>query len=297
MKYIFAKNELIEIIMPPLIGDCIMTFPLINHLKLEHDLTLVCNEYVYEMVNFMQQPLKAKLLIADDLNSKIIIDFLSNNESSNYIKYSKPKLSIGFEDGFWKYDLLLKQPSEYKALPASSIFSYALELLGLNSNNCFDFSCSTKWQYTNQTKILIAPSAGNIARCYSIEDYILLSKVLYENNIAFILGPNDKNLRSSIPLQFEIIETHNIEETIKNLSSAKMIIASEGGFMHIAASYGIPLLGLFKVASVQNWFPFTSKYQIGLGDGSNNYDDITVTKMNVMLIKEKAKEIYESIEN
>jgi ADP-heptose:LPS heptosyltransferase len=35
-----------------------------------------------------------------------------------------------------------------------------------------------------------------------------------------------------------------------------MIIASEGGFMHIAASYGIPLLGLFKVASVQNWFPF-----------------------------------------
>ncbi|MBK9320808.1 MAG: hypothetical protein IPM91_19795 [Bacteroidetes bacterium] len=53
-----------------------------------------------------------------------------------------------------------------------------------------------------------------------------------------------------------------------------MIIASEGGFMHIAASHGIPLLGLFKVASIKNWFPYTNKYQIGFGDGRNNYDDI-----------------------
>jgi ADP-heptose:LPS heptosyltransferase len=290
----FTKSE-IEIIMPPLIGDCVMTFPLINHLKLEHNLTLVCNEYVFEMVRFMQRNSKCKLLSIDNLNSKIIIDFLSNNESSEYIKYSKPILSIGFEDGFWKYDLSLKQPTEFNSLPASSIFLYALELLEINSNNCFDFSCSIKWLYTNQTKILIAPGAGNISRCYSIEDYILLGKDLYEMNIAFILGPNDKNLRSSIPFQFEIIETSNIEETISNLSSAKMLIASEGGFMHIAASYGIPLIGLFKVASVQNWFPFTNKYQIGIGDGTNNYNEISEDKMDVMLIKEKAKKIYESI--
>jgi len=290
----FTKSE-IEIIMPPLIGDCIMTFPLINHLKLEHKVTLACNEYIYEMVKFLQYPLKSKLLSDNALNSKIIIDFLSNKESAFYIKKSKPKLSIGFEDGFWKYDLLLKQPTEFKSQSASSIFLYALELLGLDSNIGFDFSCSIKWQYTNQTKILIAPGAGNISRCYSIEDYILLGNDLYEMNIAFILGPNDKNLRSSIPFEYEIIETSNIQETISNLSSAKLLIASEGGFMHIAASYGIPLIGLFKVASVQNWFPYANKYQIGIGDGRNNYNEISQDRMDVVLIKEKAKKIYESI--
>lgn len=297
MNNIVANNELIEIIMPPLIGDCIMTFPLINRLKIDHDLTLVCNEYVYEMVKFLQHPLKSKLLSVNDLNSKIIIDFLSNNESAEYIKYSKPKLSVGFKDGFWKYDLELKQPEEFKLFAASSIFLYALEILGLVSNNIFDFSCSHNWQYNNQSKILIAPSAGNINRCYSIEDYILLGKYFNNENIAFILGPNDKEIRSSIPLQFKIIETSNIEETITILSSARMVIASEGGFMHIAASYGIPLLGLFKVASVRNWFPYDNKYQIGIGEGINNYNDIPKTKMDLKLIIETANKIYESVEN
>ncbi len=281
--------------MPQLIGDCIMTFPLINQLKLTHDITIVCNEYVYDLMIFLQHPLKTHLLSDNELKGEIIIDFLSNDTSASHIRLSKPKITIGFKDGFWKYDLLLKQPAEFKFFQASSIFLYALELLGINSNNCFDFSCSTKWEYTNQTKILIAPGAGNISRCYSIEDYILLGKDLYKMNIAFILGPNDKNLRSSIPFQFEIIETSNIQETISNLSSAKMLIASEGGFMHIAASYGIPLIGLFKVASVQNWFPYANKYQIGIGDGRNNYNKISQDKMDVMLIKEKAKKIYESI--
>ncbi len=126
---------------------------------------------------------------------------------------------------------------------------------------------------------------------------ILLTNNLNNKNIVFILETNDKNFLSLVSLQFKIIETSSIIETIDYLSSAKLLIGREGGFMHIAATNGIPLLGLFKVASVQNWFPFTNKYQIGIGDGRNNYDDITETKMDVMLIKEKAKEIYESIEN
>ncbi len=297
MKYNFVKNELIEIIMPPPIGDCIMTFPLINHLKFKFNLTLVCNEYVYETVSFLQHPLKSKLLSVDNLKDKIIVDFLSNNESAYYIKYSKPKLSVGFKDGFWKYDLQLKQPTEFKSLPASSIFLYALVVLGLDYNNSLDFSCSNEWQYKNQQKILVAPSAGNISRCYAIEEFILLGKKLSDKNIAFILGPADKHIRSSIPLQFEVIDTSSIEETITILSSSRMVIASEGGFMHIAASYKIPLLGLFKIASVENWFPYDNYYQVGIGDSVNNYNALPETKMDIMLITEKAIKIYESIEN
>ena len=283
--------------MPPLIGDCIMTFPLINHLKFQFKVTLVCNEYVFETIKILQNPLKAKLLSVDNLKDKIIIDFLSNEESALYIKISKPKLSVGFKDGYWNYDLELKQPSEFNSLSASSIFLYVLDVLGLDSNINIDFSCSRQWQFHNQQKILIAPSAGNISRCYSIEDFIKLGKKLGNNNVAFILGPGDKSILSSIPLDFEIIKTSSLKETIGILSKARMVIASEGGFMHIAASYGIPLIGLFKIASIKNWFPYENKYQIGIGDGINYYNNIPKIQMDIELVNETVEKIYESLEN
>ncbi len=281
--------------MPQLIGDCIMTFPLINQLKLKHDITIVCNAYVYDLIKYLQHSLKSQLLTDNEFNGEIIIDFLSNETSADYIRLSKPKITVGFMDGVWKYDLILKQPAEFKSFQASSIFLQALELLGLNSNNSLDFSNSHSWQFSNQSKILITPSAGNISRCYTIEEYVQLAENLYNKNIAFLLGPNDKNIRNSIPYEFETIESSNIAETIDILASAKMIVSSEGGLMHIAASYGIPLLGLFKVASVSNWFPYHNKYQIAIGEGKNNYNEMTGAKMDVILVTKKVKEIYESI--
>jgi len=294
MKNIITNNELIEIIMPPLIGDCIMAFPLINYLKPDHDITLVCNDYVLETVKFLQYPVKSKSLSENDLNSKIIIDFLSNTESASYIKFSKPKLSLGFKDGFWKYDLLLKQPTEFKTEQASSIFLYALELLGFKNLQTLDFSCGNKWQYSNQNKLLIAPSAGNIDRCYKIADFNSIGEKLKDINVAFILGPKDKGLRNYITSTFEIIETDNIIQTIEILSSSKLVIASEGGFMHITAAYGVPLIGLFKVASSNNWFPYSNESQIAYGSEINNYTTINDEQLNTSVIVDKANQIYKS---
>jgi ADP-heptose:LPS heptosyltransferase len=275
-----------------------MTFPLINYLKLEHNLTLVCNEYVYEMVSYMQLNLKSKLLLVDELNNKIIIDFLSNKKSAEYIELSNPKLTIGFEDGFCDYDLQLKLPKKFNSYQASSIFLYALETLGLEYPLYLDFSCSQKWQFSNQTKIIIAPSAGNMARCHSIAEYITLGEKLNHKNIAFMIGPHDMEISSIIPKKFETIKSSNIQDTINVLATAKMVIACEGGFMHIAASYGIPLVGLFKVTSVGNWFPYDNKHQIGIGWNSNNKNnEATEFNMDFKLVTNKVNEIYESIKN
>jgi ADP-heptose:LPS heptosyltransferase len=297
MKYIDTKNDLIEIIMPPLIGDCIMVFPIINFLKLQYNVTLSCNEYVYSVVNFLQHPLKSKKLLVDNIKNKIIIDFLSNDLTATYIKNHKTKLTVGFKDGYWEYDLFLKQPSEFNKLPASSIFLYALEVMGIDSAVNLDFSCSKKWQSDNQTKILIAPGAGNISRCYSIDDFILISNYLNNKNIAFILGPNDKSIRSLIPLKFEIIETDDIENTISILSKSRVIIASEGGFMHIAASFGIPLVGLFKFASIKNWFPYNYKNQYAFGHESNDYTSNKIIRLKVSEIENIVNKINSIITN
>jgi len=283
--------------MPPLIGDCIMVFPLINILKKIYDVTLLCNEYVYETVKLMQFPLNTKLLSDDYTLVNIIIDFLSNNKSAKYIQHLKPNCSIGFKDGFWNYDYLLKQPSEFVLEPASSIFLYALQILGIKLNTISDFSSSYKWEYLNQKKILLAPSAGNIDRCFSIDDFIHVRNELKDKDIVFLLGPKDKNIRYNIPSEYEIIETDTIAETMAVLSSAILVIASEGGFMHIAASYGIPLIGLFKVASPTNWFPYLNPNQFAIGEGTNNYTAMNKETLNTALLIEKANEIYGSIRN
>lgn len=297
MKNFIAKSKLIEIIMPPLIGDCIMAFPLINRLKFENEIILICNDYVFDIIQYLQKPVKTKRLIDDNNASDIIIDFLSNEESANYIRNSKANFSVGFNDGFLKYNLSLKQPKDFKDADASSIFSYALTVIGIQEKNRFDFSGSNEWQYKNQSTILFAPGAGNIDRCFSIEQFILLIRDLKYENIAFVLGPNDLEIRNVIPVEFEVIYTSNIRETISILSNARLLIASEGGFMHIAASYGIPLVGLFNVATIANWFPYKNKYQIGIGEGSDNYQDIPNNKIDLKSVLIAIIQIYESFEN
>ena len=55
----FTKPK-IEILLPPLIGDCVMTFPLINELNNFYNITLVCTEYTFEFIRFVQNSLHVK---------------------------------------------------------------------------------------------------------------------------------------------------------------------------------------------------------------------------------------------
>lgn len=297
MKKYINKGDRIEIIMPPLIGDCIMTFPLINNLKLEYEINLVCNNYVFETIKYLQEPIKSKQLIASKYESYLIIDFLSNKESAKYIRNSNTKLTIGFNDGLWNYNLILRQPKDFKDSNASEIYTYALTLLGIIPNKNIDFSGSKKWKFNKQSEILIAPGAGYLNRCFSIDQFLRLISNLKYDHITIILGPKDFELNQYIPPEFKVKSTKNIKETISILSEAKMVIASEGGFMHIAASYGIPLIGLFNIANVVNWFPYKSKYQIGIGEGKDNYRDVIENEFDMSLVIETTTLVYESIEN
>jgi len=66
----------VEIILPPLIGDCIMVFNVVNVLKNKLNLSLVCNEYTFNIVNYLFTSLKVSLL-CNKKKSDLIITKLS----------------------------------------------------------------------------------------------------------------------------------------------------------------------------------------------------------------------------
>jgi ADP-heptose:LPS heptosyltransferase len=272
---IIKKNfNKIEIILPPLIGDCVMVFNVINGLKKNYYLSLVCNEYTFYIIKYLFNSIEVSLLKPQEKSDQIIIDFLSNELSSEYLKVCKNIFSIGFQDGYFDYDYYLNQPSFYQKDYASSIFNQVFEILNVKTVNNYDFSFDFKWKNHNQQSILIIPGASIIDRCYKIEDFILLADLL-DMKITFLLGPMDISLSKYIPSNYDIVKSNSIKDSLKLVSKQKLVVASEGGFMHISAAFGVPLIGLFKIAKKENWFPYKNSNQFAIGDSLNDYSLIS----------------------
>jgi ADP-heptose:LPS heptosyltransferase len=292
---IIKKNfNKIEIILPPLIGDCVMVFNVINGLKKNYYLSLVCNEYTFYIIKYLFNSIEVSLLKPQEKSDQIIIDFLSNELSSEYLKVCKNIFSIGFQDGYFDYDYYLNQPSFYQKDYASSIFNQVFEILNVKTVNNYDFSFDFKWKNHNQQSILIIPGASIIDRCYKIEDFILLADLL-DMKITFLLGPMDISLSKYIPSNYDIVKSNSIKDSLKLVSKQKLVVASEGGFMHISAAFGVPLIGLFKIAKKENWFPYKNSNQFAIGDSLNDYSLISKNiDLPINEVIQKINLIYDS---
>lgn len=285
--------------MPALIGDCVMAIPLVNELTIHHKITIVCNDYTIKTFSFLFNNTKVVRLSSRSGNQEIIIDLLGNTKSINFIKQSNAKVLIGFPDTSYKYTHILPLPFTYSENQAPDIFLESLRYLNIQKPRFLNFNIAKIWSFKNQDLIFIAPGAGNLERCFSINSFIELANqlsLIYE--VRFILGPSEQHLAKFINTEYEIIITNKIETTLNNISNARLLIVSEGGFMHIAAAYGIPLIGLFKIASPINWFPYSNPHQVAIGKGNNNYTNLLdYQDFPLNEILSRTKELYEDIKN
>lgn len=289
----------ISIIMPPFLGDCIMTIPLINQLMRNHKIFIICNDYTYISLPFLFKYLQVLKTSSGQNEIDAIIDLLGDSKSVEFVKQSNAKVTIGFPDANYNYTYSLPLPYTYNQDQATAIYLASLNFLNVPQPDTLNFDFSYKWTYNNQDLILIAPGAGNLERCFSINSFNEFAKILSKTKkVSFILGPSEQHLAKFIDHQHNIITTNSIESTLDYISKAKLLIASEGGFMHLAAAYGIPLIGLFKIASPLNWFPYSNYLQVAVGNGKNNYTNLKCNvefPFNELIAKTIA--IYENIKN
>jgi len=100
--------------------------------------------------------------------------------------------------------------------------------------------------------IVIHPGASCKSKLWDLENFIELSKkIKFENNldIAFILGPDDKELKDrlhSIPdLGFYFYHDIDLKRLVALISKSSFMISNDSGPMHIADSLDKPLIAIF----------------------------------------------------
>ena len=289
----------VSVIMPQLLGDCIIAIPLLNQLTIQYNVSIVCNDYTFNTLSHIFDNAKNFSFTSKIPNQNVIIDLLGDDKSVNFIERFDAKITIGFPDAGYNYTFMLPLPYVHGDNQATEIYLASLSFLEVPKPAFLNFSISKKWLFKHQNLILIAPGAGNLDRCFSIRSFVdLANQLSLSFNVSFILGPSEHHLAKFINNQYEVIYTNHIETTLQSISKARMIISSEGGFMHLAAAYGIPMIGLFKIASPKNWFPYSNPLQVAIGNGGNNYNNL---KLKVVFpleeIISKTRRIYETVGN
>ena len=277
-----------------MIGDSIMAMPLVYEINNCGDTPFVITtDYNFDVISNLVIPIQVNTLTNSERYSfDIIIDFLSNGESANFILNHQNAIKIGFPDGEMNYDINLKLPFNFVDDTATEIFLQALYLINTKDTSKQKYQPKYKWKFNHQQIILIAPGAGNLKRCYELDDFISLADLLIQTgyNVMFILGPLERTLEDLIK-KYRYIVTNNMNQTLDILQKSKIVISSEGGFMHICGFLGLPLVGLFRIAKIKNWFPYQLPYQLAIGHETNEYQNITEKNLDLNLVIKKINEI------
>ncbi len=270
-----------------MIGDSIMAIALVDELICNGDIPHVyTNSYVFDVVSNLLG--NNEVFLLSDLSKStyvIIIDFLSNKESAEIIRHNNLATKIGFPDGEMNYDINLKLPINYSGVFAQEIYLQALQLVNQKKNSSKrTFNIGNKWVLNNQKLILISPGAGNLNRCYNLSDFILLADRLIQIGfrVLFILGPSEIDLKYLIK-EHKCVVSCSMSHTREILDLTKIVVVSEGGFMHICGFLGMPLLGLFRVAKAKNWFPYQLPHQMAIGHETNDYQNIVKVNLDIDL--------------
>jgi ADP-heptose:LPS heptosyltransferase len=289
----------VAIIFPPMIGDSIMAIALINEINTCGDIPYVyTTEYNFDTVyNLLISTQVIKISSPEKYTFDIIIDFLSNQESAVFNQNHQNSIKIGFPDGAMKYNINLKLPFNFRDFPATEIFLQALQLINIKTTSKQKFITKNKWVFNNQEIILIAPGAGNLNRCYELNDFIMLADKLIQIGqiVMFILGPSEIKLKDLIKNHKHLV-SNNMSQALEILNRTKIVISSEGGFMHICGFLGLPLLGIFRVSKIKNWFPYQLHYQKAIGHETNDYINITKIHLNINCAINKIIEINNDLE-
>lgn len=143
--------------------------------------------------------------------------------------------------------------------------------------------------FTDRSKKIIAvhPGAGKTHNIWNVNNFFTLLSRLYEKYSNYILitcGPMDKEIVNELTTK---LVQNNIGYVIENLPQKQLCavlkrtdlyITNDTGTMHLAASSGTKLIGLFGPTKTYEWAP-RGKNQYYIQAGSRNINDISVNEV------------------
>lgn len=112
-------------------------------------------------------------------------------------------------------------------------------------------------------KILIHPgsSKGGSIKRYPLEKFIKVAKILRDDDfeVAFILGPAEKDLSSYIASEFTVFCVDNLEDCCELITNYSFFLNSDSGLGHLAAALNRYVFTIFGPANPDLSKPYSPK--------------------------------------
>jgi len=315
----------IAVVRTDKLGDMIMTLPLCRALNKRFpnaNINLIASNYTKPLVDdldildnafFIEDYEKGIDTILKE--NKFDVIFFPRPRFNEYLAAFKAKIPLRIGSGYRIYSFLLNYPvyehrkeskfneAEYNTRLLEYILNEVVETklvkpyIQPNSLIKINKILENEFGDVNNKFVIIHPGSKGSSNDWDINNFAKLAKKLSENKLPIIItGSKSEREFCKIILDYcakciDLSGEMDLYEMIALISKSSVLIANSTGVLHIAASLGVPVVGLFPNTahiSQKRWGPYTEKKIII--SPPNNKDK---TKDDMSLIE--VKTVYNAV--
>jgi len=287
-------------------GDCILTLPIVQHLKNkmpESELAVLGNTAMLEVgaiaglfaqrysldsgdyhTLFSQAPsdtvrnfLKGyDLILFFTAASQLIRENIANSCDLSNCHFLDPRPPSGFSGHITQYFFSILNDS---SVAGSNDYSVAGALPPMPAP-------LIQWGNAHSRQILIHPGSGSTDKNWPLEKFIELARQL-NRRVEFIMGPAEieRGMLNSIKATgFTVHSGLTMPELTTLLTGASLYIGNDSGITHLSAWLGLPTVALFGMSSSELWRPLGNDVRvIAAKDGA--IDSISIQQVLDVALK------------
>lgn len=290
---IFSTASSVLLIKPRAIGDVLLSTPVISNLKEYNNgaaIDFLCerfssdvvrgNRNVREVIVFDKKKDSTVSIISSVRSKKYdaVIDLFCNPRTALITYFSGAKYRIGFPFRGRRYAYNIKvtpRGGEVHNVDFNLDVLRHFNIPVTDSNPVFPLTDESErfadqWfeeqNFQDQVIVGINASGGWYTKKWRADSFAALADRIYDAhgwNIVFFWGPGEmdevRGIQSRMKNRSSLVPKSSLKEMGALLKRCQYLVSNDSGPMHIAASLGVPTLGIFGPTNPHLQGPFGSK--------------------------------------
>jgi hypothetical protein len=264
------------VLMPKILGDAMMSVQALHcYPEFSSDNLLVITDSIYQnlfALIFKSHTVKSYSEISETLTTKKIIDFRADlvskltkinfNYQSQYSFDFGEQLSISILEDSNKYAISFSEINEnfdQEDLRNQHAWFMDTVLVSTALKVPLRYPHQTLKPHTCFKNIVCFPCGSNNLKHYPLENWLLIIKQLINNgfNVTIFLGNTEKQYTDQFSEVAPTFLNMPLESVVTNyFSEDTLVIANDCGPLHVAAWFGLKVVGIFGPTNEKIWFPY-----------------------------------------
>jgi hypothetical protein len=271
-----SNNYEFVVLMPKILGDAMMSVQALHcYSELIASNLLIVTDSIYQnlfSLIFNHHTVKSYSEITETVSTKIVIDFrgdqvskltkINFNYQSQYSFDFGEQLSISILEDSNKYAISFSEINEnfdQEDLRNQHAWFMDTVLVSTALKVPLRYPHQTLKPHTCFKNIVCFPCGSNNLKHYPLENWLLIIKQLINNgfNVTIFLGNTEKQYTDQFSEVAPTFLNMPLESVVTNyFSEDTLVIANDCGPLHVAAWFGLKVVGIFGPTNEKIWFPY-----------------------------------------